>query len=166
MEVAKLGDKVPPAFHYLPYTHKPAIELAVGQALDGVWNESLLDVPTKSGQQFEDVGTVHAVRRLLEYGWDKDSPPILQARRVLFRLLSEDDDPALYFEFAPKMMAKGVEEEQRAMVRQLLREAAGAVLAQAPRRGPSHARTDDAVPQGPGRREAVDSRRQSAGALA
>jgi hypothetical protein len=131
MEVAKLGDKVPPAFHYLPYTHKPAIELAVGQALDGVWNESLLDVPTKSGQQFEDVGTVHAVRRLLEYGWDKDSPPILQARRVLFRLLSEDDDPALYFEFAPKMMAKGVEEEQRAMVRQLLREAAGAVLAQA-----------------------------------
>jgi len=79
------------------------------------------------------VGTIHAVRRLLEYGWDKDSPPVYQARRILFRLLAEDDDPALLFEFAPAVgpKAKPMEEEMRLAHRQLLREAAGAVLAQA-----------------------------------
>jgi hypothetical protein len=28
---------------------------------------------------------------LLEYGWDKDTPPWSIARRVLFRLLAEDE---------------------------------------------------------------------------
>ena len=29
------------------------------------------------------------MRRLLEYGWDREAPPLYHARRVLFRLLAE-----------------------------------------------------------------------------
>ena len=102
------------------------------QAADGVWNNSMLTLPSKGSEGFEGVGSVHAVRRLLEYGWDKDAPPIYHARRTLFRLLAEDDDPALLFEFAPKAAAKGKPDpEIVAMTRQTLREAAGAALAQA-----------------------------------
>jgi len=129
--VAKLGDRVPPTFHFLPYGFPPAIELAVMQAVDGVWNDAILAVPPQRAEGFEGVGTVHAVRRMLEYGWDKDSPPIYQARRILFRLLAEDDDPGLLFELAPRMAAKGrVDEDLLRMTRQTLREAAGAALAQ------------------------------------
>jgi hypothetical protein len=69
---------------------------------------------------------------MLEFGWDKDSPPVYQARRVLFRLLAEDDDPSLLFELAPKTSAKNkqLDEEVLRMTRQTLREAAGAALAQ------------------------------------
>ena len=38
----------------------------------------------------------------MEYGWDKDTPPLLLARRVLFRLLAEDEDPEWLFEFGAK----------------------------------------------------------------
>jgi hypothetical protein len=116
----------------MPYTFKPALELALAQAGDGVWNQSMLSAPSARSEGFDDVGTIHAVRRMLEYGWDKDSPPVYQARRILFRLLAEDDDPELMFEFAPNPNAKSKpEEEMRLMARQTLREAAGAALAQA-----------------------------------
>jgi hypothetical protein len=131
IEVAKQTTGLPPAFHSLPYTFKPALELAVGQSVDGIWNDAMLAVPPARSDGFDGVGTVHALRRLLEYGWDKDSPPVYQARRTLFRLLAEDDDPALLFELGPKVLAKGKSEEERLMARQTLREAAGAALAQA-----------------------------------
>jgi hypothetical protein len=132
IDVAKLGSRVSPDFGYLPFTFKPAVELAMAQSGDGVWNNAMLTAPSARSEGFEGVGTVHAVRRMLEYGWDKDSPPVYQARRVLFRLLAEDDDPELLFEFAPNPNAKSKpEEEMRLMARQTLREAAGAALAQA-----------------------------------
>jgi len=132
IDVARIGSSVSPAFSFLPYTFKPAVELALAQAGDGVWNEAMLTAPPARSDGFEGVGTVHAVRRMLEYGWDKDSPPVYQARRILFRLLAEDDDPQLLFEFAPSPNAKTKpEEEMRLMARQTLREAAGAALAQA-----------------------------------
>ncbi len=114
----------------LPYTFPAAMQLAVMQSVDGVWNRSMLTVPPQRGGEFENVGTVHAVRRLTEYGWNKDSPPIYHARRILFRLLAEDDDPALLFEFAPSA-SKKADPVAQATARQLLREAAAAALAQA-----------------------------------
>jgi hypothetical protein len=132
MEVARMGDRVPPAFHFLPYGFRTAIELAVAQSGDGVWNRSMLTLPTHRGEGFEGVGTIHAVRRMLEYGWDKESPPVYQARRILFRLLAEDNDPALLFEMGPKGPLKvKPDEDVLRMTRQTLREAAGAALAQA-----------------------------------
>jgi hypothetical protein len=88
----------------------------------------MLTVPPARAEHFEGVGTISAVRRLLEYGWDKDTPPLVLARRVLFRLLAEDEDPEWLFEFG----AKGPADEDLARRgRAILREAAAAALAQA-----------------------------------
>lgn len=89
----------------------------------------MLTLPSQRAGHFEGVGTIPAMRRLLEYGWDKDAPPLVHTKRVLFRLLAEDNDPDFLYELRP---AKGkVEEEVLLSQRQLLREAAGAALAQA-----------------------------------
>ena len=87
----------------------------------------MLTLPSIRSDHFEGVGTVNAVRRLLEYGWDKESPPLLHARRVLFRLLAEDTDPEFLYELA----GKSNDEELVRRGRAILREAAGAALAQA-----------------------------------
>jgi len=112
----------------LALTYRPALLLAAQQSADGVWNESMLTIPSGRAEHFEGVGTIMAVQRLLEYGWDKDSPPLVRAGRVLFRLLAEDNDPDFLFELA----GKGTKDEE--MVRRgrgILREAAAATLAKA-----------------------------------
>ena len=133
IDVANLGGGVGPELANLPYAARRALELAVGQSADGIWNAKMLSVPTKSSDGFEGVGTIQAAHRLIESGWDKDSPPFYHARRTLFRLLAEDDDPTLLYELAPKAGARGgkPDEEQVSHLRQTLREAAGAVLAKA-----------------------------------
>ena len=118
---------VPERLRALPYAHRPALLLALGQKTDGSWGQSMLGVPSPRSEHFEGVGTINAVRRLLEYGWGADSPPLVRARRLLFRLLAEDDDPAYLFDFAK---ARGDEDLAR-RGRGILREAAAATLAQA-----------------------------------
>lgn len=128
-EVAKLPASVTDPLSFLPLTHRPALVLASIQAPDGTWNRSMLTVPSARGEQhFDGVGTISAVRRLLEYGWNKDTPPLVRARRTLFRLLAEDDSPDFLFELG----VHGVEDEDMARRgRAILREAAAATLAQA-----------------------------------
>jgi hypothetical protein len=126
-EVARLGDRVDDLLSALPYTYRPALLLALQQRLDGTWNDAMLTLPSARSDRFEGVGTISAVRRLLEYGWDKESPPLLHARRILFRLLAEDNDPAYLFELA----GRNPDEDTVRRGRALLREAAGAALAQA-----------------------------------
>ena len=126
-DVARLGDQVGSRFADLPYTYRPALLLALQQGLDGTWNQSMLTVPSARSESYEGVGTISAVRRLLEYGWDKESPPLLHARRILFRLLAEDNDPSLLFDMA----TKSLDDDQVRRGRLVLREAAGAALAQA-----------------------------------
>ena len=87
----------------------------------------MLTLPSARSDRFEGVGTINAVRRLVEYGWDKESPPLMHARRVLFRLLAEDNDPAYLFELG----GKNPDEDMIRRGRAILREAAGAALAQA-----------------------------------
>jgi hypothetical protein len=86
----------------------------------------MLSVPR--GQGVEGVGTIQAIRRLLEYGWDKNSPPLMLARRTLFRLLAEDNDPAFLYEMGGRAKP---DEDSAKFGRQILREAAAATLAQA-----------------------------------
>ena len=102
--------------------------LATLQGADGTWNHSMLTIPSARSEHFEGVGTIKAVRRLLEYGWDRETPPLLLARRVLFRLLAEDEDPEWLFEFGVKGPA---DEDLSRRGRAILREAAAAALAQA-----------------------------------
>lgn len=87
----------------------------------------MLSLPSSRAEHFEGIGTIPAVRRMLEYGWDKDAPPLVHTKRVLFRLLAEDNDPSQLYELRPNK-AK-VEEEFIVAQRQLLREAAAAALA-------------------------------------
>jgi hypothetical protein len=87
----------------------------------------MLAVPAVRGATaaFDGVGTIVAYRRLLEYGWDRDAPPLFHARRLLFRLITEDNDPGLLYELAEKA------DDAAKRNRVLLREAAAAALAQA-----------------------------------
>ncbi|HET7457585.1 MAG TPA: hypothetical protein VFJ74_08010 [Gemmatimonadaceae bacterium] len=126
-EIVRPAGGVPAGVRALPYTYRPALLLALGQSLDGTWNQSMLGVPSSRAEHFEGVGTVSAVRRLIEYGWEAESPPLARARRILFRLLAEDNDPAYLFDFAK---GKG-EEPMLKRGRMILREAAAAALAQA-----------------------------------
>ncbi len=87
----------------------------------------MLGIPSVRSTGFEGIGTINAVRRLLEYGWDKDSPTLVHARRVLFRLLAEDDNPDYLYEFG----GRGADEDMARRARAVLREAAAAALAQA-----------------------------------
>src|SRR5579862_8857141 len=123
-EVARLS---PPNVGDLPYAWAPALRLAMTQQADGRWGRTMLAVPSARAGHFDGVGTISAVRRLLEYGWDREAPPLVRVRRLLFRLLAEDDDPAFLFEFAGKPQ----EEDMARRGRAILREAAASALAQA-----------------------------------
>lgn len=126
-EVARIGDQIGPGLVALPYTYRPAMLLALQQSVDGTWNQSMLSLPSPRSERFEGVGTINAVRRLLEYGWDKESPPLIHSRRVLFRLLAEDNDPEFLYELASKHQDDDMVRRGRSM----LREAAAAALAHA-----------------------------------
>jgi hypothetical protein len=127
-DVARLTGQLANEASALAYGYQPALTLAVSQSPDGTWNSSMLDVPSARADHFERVGTINAFRRLLEYGWEKDAPPLLRTRRVLFRLLAEDNDPAYLFELAPRG-ENDADVARRG--RAILREAAAAALAQA-----------------------------------
>ena len=126
-EVARISAGDAEKVAALPFTHKPALLLAVQQAPDGTWGGGMLAVPQGKSGPFDGVGTIPAVRRLIEYGWNRDTPPLLHARRILFRLLAEDDDPSFLFE----LQKHGMDEDAVKRGRALLREAAAATLAQA-----------------------------------
>ncbi|HVA57873.1 MAG: hypothetical protein WBQ26_14590 [Gemmatimonadaceae bacterium] len=127
-DVARLEPAEGPGPTILPYTYRPAVLLALSQAGDGTWSHMMLTLPSARASGFEGVGTINAVQRLLEYGWDKESPPLMQARRVLFRLLAEDDDPEFLYEFGGRAAP---DEDTVHRGRTILREAAAAALAQA-----------------------------------
>jgi hypothetical protein len=104
-----------------------ALKMALAQSLDGTWDERMLTIPKSSRGGVQGVGTIPAVERFLEYGWDRESPPLAQARRPLFRLLSEDTDPRFLYE----LRASAKQPDLQVRGRQILREAASAALAHA-----------------------------------
>jgi hypothetical protein len=128
VDVARLTDQVGGDFANVPLTYRPALMLAATQSADGTWNRAMLSMPAARAEHFEGVGTINAVRRLLEYGWHRDTPTLLHARRPLFRLLAEDEDASQLFELAGR---GPVDEDLVRRGRVTLREAAAAALAQA-----------------------------------
>lgn len=68
IDVAKLGSRVGPAVLNLPYTDRQALTLACQAAIDGVWNASMLSIPSQRAEHYEGVGTIPAFRRLTECG--------------------------------------------------------------------------------------------------
>jgi hypothetical protein len=125
-EVARAADAPATGIDWLPYSHRPAIRLAVTQNRDGMWNQSVLSLPGRHSSDFTGIGTIPAVRRLVEYGWGHESPPLVLARRILFRLLAEDNDPAFTFELSTRARDDDIVRRSRG----IFREAAAATLAQ------------------------------------
>lgn len=94
----------------------------------GIWGSNLLGVSPNKAAGIKDVGTIPQVRRLLEYGLDPQHRAMRLTGRVLYRLLSRDEDPKLLFEYAKYGAAElGAEP----WIREILREAATAALAHA-----------------------------------
>jgi hypothetical protein len=93
-----------------------------------VWGGNLLGVATSAAQGIKDVGTIPQYRRLVQLGLPNASRPFKLADRLLFRLLSRDEDPSLLFEF--QKGAKG-DEPYAIWSRNLIREAATTALAEA-----------------------------------
>ena len=119
------ADALPPRFALLPYASRTGWALYGQVDRDGRWPGGWLTIP--SGQGLSGVGTIPAYRRLLALGWDPEIPALAATRRLLFRLLAEDQDPALLEELRPAH-----DDEEAVLVRrQLVREAALAALAQA-----------------------------------
>lgn len=112
----------------LALSFPPALRLATSQRADGSWAGMMLGIPARNPDNFAEVGTIPAFRRLLEYGWDRESPPLLHSRRLLFRLLAEDDDEDQLYELAAE--SRG-DPELIHRARGILREAAAAALAHA-----------------------------------
>jgi hypothetical protein len=99
------------------------------QAEDGSWGENILGTRASARDGFKDVGTVAQYRRLIQLAYPRTARSFKLADRLLFRLLSRDQDPALLFEF--QKAARDVSDDMAEWLRNLHREAATAALAEA-----------------------------------
>ena len=109
----------------VPYGSKMGWHLLGMQESDGSWPGGMLAVP--KGTTLDGVGTIPAYRRLIELGWDPESPGMASTKRLLFRLLAEDNDPSVLAELMPQTL----DEDLVRRGRLILREAAAAALAHA-----------------------------------
>ncbi|MEO8201904.1 MAG: hypothetical protein ABI679_15340, partial [Gemmatimonadota bacterium] len=107
---------------------KTAVALVRKQKESGIWAGNLLGLAPAAAQGIKDVGTIPQYRRLIQLGYPHESRPFKLAERVLFRLLSRDDDPALLFEYQKLAKAEPLAKEWS---RNVIREAATAALAEA-----------------------------------
>ena len=107
---------------------KTALGVVKKQKDTGIWGGNLLGLATSAAQGIKDVGTIPQYRRLLQLEWPRTSRPFKLADRVLFRLLSRDEDPSLLFEFQKSVKS---DPEAEAWARGIMREAASAALAEA-----------------------------------
>lgn len=111
------------------------------QKENGVWGGNLLGQAVAASQGIKDIGTIAQYRRLHELGVPRASRCFKLTDRLLYRLLSRDEDEALLFEF--QKAARG-DEAYAIWARNLIREAAAAALAEAgegetpPVRGAAH----------------------------
>ena len=107
---------------------KLAQAVARKQKDNGVWGGNLMGLSPLAKEGIKDTGTIPNYRRLLQLGYPRGGRPFKLADRILFRLLSRDEDPFLQFElakFAKDSPAAGE------WAREHMREAAAAALAEA-----------------------------------
>jgi hypothetical protein len=102
-------------------------EIVKRQADDGAWGGNLLGVVPSARDGIREAGTVPQYRRLIQLGYPHSGRAFKLGDRLLFRLLSRDEDPALFFEF------QKIGRESQAtgeVIRERNREAATAALAE------------------------------------
>lgn len=108
--------------------YKPALAIARKQKESGVWGGNLLAPGPIKALGVTEAGTIYQYRRLIELGWPADQRPFRLADRLLFRLLSRDEDPTLLGEF--QRAAKN-DPGLAIWARSMSRQAASAALARA-----------------------------------
>lgn len=106
---------------------KAVVAVAKKQKDDGTWGGNLLAAEADKARGIKDTGTIPQYRLLAQHGVPTTQRAMRLADRLLFRLLSRDDDPGLMFEWQPVGSTEPVAE---AWVRWLIREAASAALAE------------------------------------
>jgi hypothetical protein len=121
VDVARLGP--PDQFAPIALTHPSALRCAVTMSVDGSWNGRLFPEPGAPAH----TATFSAVRHLIECGWHRDTPPLAQARRLLFRLLAQDEEPGALHELAA---VAGTSKLRVRHLRAIVRDEAAALLAQ------------------------------------
>jgi hypothetical protein len=106
---------------------KAAQSVIKKQKDSGVWGGNMLGLAPAPAQGIKDVGTIPQYRRLIQLALPQSLRAFKMADRVLYRLLSRDEDPSLLFEFQ-----KVAKSEPRAVewARNVIREAASAALAE------------------------------------
>jgi hypothetical protein len=107
---------------------KPAVAIARKQKETGIWAGNVLGLAPSAAQGIKDVGTVPQYRRLVQLAYPRESRSFKLSERILFRLLSRDENPALLFEY--QKLVK-MEPLAREWARNSIREAATAALAEA-----------------------------------
>ncbi len=107
---------------------KPALAVIKKQKATGIWGQNILGLAASARDNIKDVGTVPQYRRLVELAWPRGTRPFKLADRVLFRLLTRDENPALLFEY---QKAAKLEPAVAAWAREAEREAATCALAEA-----------------------------------
>jgi len=111
----------------LEIENQPVVRAIVKKQKDnGVWGGNLLGVSANKTTGVKDVGTVPQYRRLAELGMGPESRPQKMAARMLYRLVSRDEDPKLLFEYG-KLAAAELGAEP--WIREILREASASALA-------------------------------------
>ena len=95
---------------------------------NGTWGGNLLGTAPAAALGIKDVGTIPQYRRLVQLGLVSSARPYKLADRLLYRLLSRDEDPALLFEY--QKASKG-DEGYTLWARNLIRESATTALAEA-----------------------------------
>ncbi len=116
------------AAHLAIAESKTALAVVRKQKDSGIWGGNMLGLAMSASQGIKDVGTIPQYRRLLQLEWPRGTRPFKLADRVLFRLLSRDEDPALLFELQKSVKS---DLEAEAWAREVMREAASAALAEA-----------------------------------
>lgn len=107
---------------------KPVVALVKKQKDNGLWGGNLLAFAASAKDGIKDVGTLVHYRRLLQVGYPADGRPFKLTDRILYRLLSRDENPELLFEFQKLVQGEPAAEP---WTRNVLREAACCALAEA-----------------------------------
>lgn len=94
----------------------------------GIWGQNLLGLTPVAALGIKEVGTIPQYRRLLQLRVPQALRSFKLSDRVLFRLLSRDEDPVLLFEYGK---AAKTEPAVAVWARDMFREAAAAALAEA-----------------------------------
>jgi hypothetical protein len=89
-------------------TYKGVTQVEKKQRSTGIWAANILGIEPSKSLGIKDIGTVSQYRRLLELGAPTTGRALQLTNRVLFRLLSRDDDPKLLFESRVRGAAKRV----------------------------------------------------------